>query len=381
MSEPVSATRVVPGTRFRSLDGLRSLVILVLIVHFLDSVRFGPAGQALFLSVEIVASVALDVFFVLSGFLITGILLDTKRAPLYFRNFYIRRFLRIFPLYYGFLFVYFIVLPHVSGRFDDLRLTTTQHVYYWGYLTNVAKSFAWPLAPSTGHLWSLAVEEQFYLFWPAVIYACSRDRLRAVCWATLLLSPVIRLFLSYALPATIAYHQLIRMDVLAMGGLFALYFRSADGIVVVRRWLFPAAWLAAVATLLAGVFGAGWLARAVFSSASPYMAAAFFVITLEATPTTRWFRIACSRPLQMIGTYSYAIYVLHDPLADVMARFGLLDMPSRSGIYALVYTAVMISAAVLAGALSWHLYEKPLLRLKSAFAYQRPLMTAPGRTE
>ena len=79
-----------------------------------------------------------------------------------------------------------------------------------------------------------------------------------------------------------------------------------------------------------------------------------------------------SWPLRRIGLYSYGIYVLHDPLADTIARFGFLDYPRQGSIEALVYCAKMVPIAVVAGALSWHLYEQPFLRLKSKFSYGRP---------
>ncbi len=361
-----------PGPRIPVLDGLRSLVILVLIVHYTDSVDLAPVAKTVFYLTQLVASVGLDVFFALSGFLITGILLDTRGATGYFKNFYSRRVLRIFPLYYGTLLIFLIVLPNVSNRFDNERLGWSQHAYYWTYLVNVAESFAWHVAPSTGHFWSLGVEEQFYVLWPAVVYACSRRQLRVVCAGLLVISPFIRFYLVHVLPQTPAFHQLERFDVIAIGGLMALAFREPGGMASFGRWLMPAA-AVGIAVMVAGFATVPLLeAEALFSSASPYVAALVLLITLQAGPQTGWSRVVGSWPLRRIGMYSYGIYVLHDPLADTIARFGFLDYPRQGPIEALVYCAKMVPIAVVAGALSWHVYERPFLRLKSRFSYGRP---------
>jgi peptidoglycan/LPS O-acetylase OafA/YrhL len=368
------------GRRIAKLDGLRSLVILVLLVHFTDSVAFDAAGQRIVLGLQTTALIALDVFFVLSGFLITGILLDTKNGPDYFRNFFLRRLLRIFPLYYGFLVLYFVVLPTVSDRFEPLE--PAQHLYYWGYLINVAKAFDWEIARSTGHLWSLAVEEQFYLVWPVVVYACSTAGLRGVCIACLVLSPIARVFIAHALPDTTAYHQLVRLDVLALGGLVALIVRSSDGTHGVRRWMFGGAAAAVTAAGMSFAFASSQTAAAMFSSASAYLAGAFFLVTLQSPDVSLWSRLVGSWPLRQIGTYSYAIYVLHDPLADSLARFGIVNMPQRGVREAVWYCAVMLPLCIAAGAVSWHAYEKQFVRFKGLFAYSGPIAskrpTAPG---
>lgn len=362
------------GPRIPVLDGLRSLVILVLIVHYTDSVDLAPVAKTTFYLTQLVAAVGLDVFFALSGFLITGILLDTRGAAGYFRTFYSRRILRIFPLYYGTLLIFLVVLPAVSNRFDNERLTLSQHVYYWTYLVNLAESFGWHVAPSTGHFWSLGVEEQFYLIWPAIVYACSRRRLQAICIGLLVVSPFLRLLLVHMWPGTPAFHQLERFDVIGIGGLLAVAFRTPGGLIRCHRWMWPAACVAAVVMVGGFVLLPVLPAEALFSSASPYVAALVLLVTLRAGPEALWSRVVGSWPLRRIGMYSYGIYVLHDPLADTIARFGFLDYPRHGTVEALVYCAKMVPIAVVAGALSWHLYERPFLLLKSRFSYRRPAL-------
>jgi len=162
-----------------ALDGLRGLaILLVLARHTANELQ---PGRGLDVAVKRVLQVGwsgVDLFFVLSGFLITGILLDARGGRHYFRNFYMRRSLRIFPVYYGSLFVTFAVLPFFVAT-PLFAVLQRNQLWYWTYLVNVLS----PLTGGTGtpyntaHLWSLAVEEQFYLLWPAVVWVSGPRRL------------------------------------------------------------------------------------------------------------------------------------------------------------------------------------------------------------
>src|SRR5262249_17527292 len=125
--------------------------------------------------------VGVNVFFVLSGFLITGILLDTKHEPHYFKFFYMRRVLRIFPLYYGTLIAIFFVLPALKMA---PFISASQQFWYWTYLGNWGKGRNLNVG-SLGYFWSLGVEEQFYLVWPLVIYVLPRRSVSAWCCAAI----------------------------------------------------------------------------------------------------------------------------------------------------------------------------------------------------
>src|SRR5437763_217904 len=172
---PVGTSFFVPGY-IPQLDGLRgTAVIMVLIGHAASFVEGLPyAGMVEYVRFTV------DVFFVLSGFLITGILLDAKGSNHYFRNFYVRRVLRIFPLYYGFLFVFFILAPALrpptpGGPFEGWRASQG---WFWSYLSNYQLLFPqWVRPYPLSHFWTLAVEEQFYLFWPTVVLLTSRKGL------------------------------------------------------------------------------------------------------------------------------------------------------------------------------------------------------------
>jgi len=164
---------------YSALDGIRGLaIVLVVICHFHDFYLVEMIPQArwetLWLQLADFTWVGVDLFFALSGFLITGILLRTRTQEGYFKNFYMRRFFRIFPLYYGFLFLYFKVAPH----FVDLAHTpgsgyssVLEHqVWYWTYIANFLMARSGQFLSEMSHFWSLSVEEHFYILWPLMIY-------------------------------------------------------------------------------------------------------------------------------------------------------------------------------------------------------------------
>jgi peptidoglycan/LPS O-acetylase OafA/YrhL len=160
------------------LDGVRGIAILLVLVYHLTlyggMAPNGPFLDRLWRTWTLPLGLGVDLFFVLSGFLITGILLDTKDGPDYFRNFYARRFLRIFPLYYATLAATFLLIPAV--RLDA--------VWYWTYLINYRfADVGWPRVAYLGHFWTLAVEEQFYLVWPALVFFVPRRVLPWLCVA------------------------------------------------------------------------------------------------------------------------------------------------------------------------------------------------------
>ena len=179
-------------SRLPQLDGIRGIAILMVIIHN-ESVKdpYSPwiaclptAGWG-------------DLFFVLSGFLITGILLDSKQSEGYFRNFYIRRCLRIWPVYYASLFFMFVVVPLV--RPSESALIFAERSSPWWAYPFYLQNFLVPVpANATGLLgvtWSLAIEEQFYLVWPLVVRFSSMASVRRIALTVVCLSPLLRLFM------------------------------------------------------------------------------------------------------------------------------------------------------------------------------------------
>lgn len=365
------------GQRIQVLDGLRSLVLLILFVHFtVEAARAWPGPLvAAYTLVGLVAVVALDVFFVLSGFLITGILLRSKSASAYFSSFYSRRFFRIFPLYFAFLLAYLVLLPRLPGwEAKAVALSPLEQLPYWAYYVNIGYALHWPLAAYTGHLWTLAIEEQFYLLWPVVVLVCSTRRLMWVCIAGLLLVPIVRASVAFAWPDTLLYYTFTpaRADGLLLGSLIAIFWRDTTTADLFARRIRGAGVAALV--VATGATGAmllapslslrGAPAELVFLTASVYCAGAAVVLMLQDS-NRPWHRLARSWPLQRIGTYSYGIYVLHDPLAYVMDQIGVLHRPAAGDglLETLIYFVVMSGLTIGVGALSWHCFEKPILGL------------------
>jgi peptidoglycan/LPS O-acetylase OafA/YrhL len=327
-----------------------------------------------------------DLFFVLSGFLITGILLDTKQHPRYFRNFYARRTLRIFPLYYAVVFLSLAVIPNLpegvvpARKLEGFGRIEGDELWYWLYLSNfaIARAEAW----RHGILdvsWSLAIEEQFYLVWPTVVWICSRRALTRVCIGLVIAAPCIRLAMTLAGFHPIAVYVLTpgRLDPLAIGALIALAARSPGGLQVFvpqcRRIL---AWCGAMlfaAFLLAGELSpedprvqvVGFSVLAVFFGA-------LLVLVLQAGQGDRLGRIFSSASLRMFGKYSYALYLFHLPLRAVIRdvlfapdRYSTAFGTALRGQLIQYVLSTLLTVAV--AMLSWRFYEAPFLKLKRYF--------------
>ena len=161
------------------LDGVRGLAILmVMAVHFVGDATPHNLAERVAVKLGNYGVLGVDLFFVLSGFLITGLLLDAKGDPHYFRNFYARRTLRIFPLYYAVLALLLLVLPRVIALPLALDESRMHQAWLWTYTANffIAAKASWAL-PYVSHFWSLAIEEHFYLVWPLVVFSFRRATL------------------------------------------------------------------------------------------------------------------------------------------------------------------------------------------------------------
>ena len=359
------------------LDGLRGIAILAVMASHVFAVNY----EAQPLPVQLAGRLffwgqwGVDLFFVLSGFLITGILVDSLELPHFFRNFYMRRVLRIFPLYFGILFLLF-------------ALTTVLHIQWHGlqiplllYLQN-----SWRLQPLTellgknitlNHLWSLAIEEQFYLLWPLLVFlARTPRRVLTVAATGCVLALCFRLVLwgLWHNGFTTHYNMFARADALLLGAVLALLYRSALWPAVLR-WSRPA-FLALAALLVCSTVESGgsplasplWL-YAVHYSFVAVAAGSLLAWSLRAGLFSQMCR---SHFLRFFGKYSYGLYVLHMTFLPLLTRLlrPFLFHQSGSKAVAVAGTAVLV-VAISSGAawLSFHLYEKRFLRLKRYFEY------------
>lgn len=329
---------------FPELDGVRAIAAMM-VISFHFSQAWWPKKFMIF------GQTGVDLFFVLSGFLITTILLQARPGDWHeVRNFYIRRTLRIFPLYYWFLAGAALFGGGVSAA-------------YWFYGQNVAEALGRHLV-GPGHFWSLAVEEQFYLVWPFVILFWPRRWLAAGMWmgyAALLIARVVALPTAYG---TLVI-TLTRPDGLVAGGLLAYYF--ARGL---PSRAIP--WLGGLAAVAVLALGLQWKLmsgqRVEWGQATKYSLAALLYVALLGllllTANTLVHRILRSRPLREVGRVSYGLYVYHWMVIATVPRW-MGSTPLL--VKALVCFALSYGIAYA----SFYLMEKRFIDLKDRFAHER----------
>jgi peptidoglycan/LPS O-acetylase OafA/YrhL len=355
------------------LDGLRGIAILLVILH-----HFWPDTGPLYAAKDVVhlGWIGVDLFFVISGFLITGILLDTRGERGYFQSYLARRALRVFPLYYLLVVTAFVVIPWVQpGAFWESELVqeSGSPIWYLLYAGNIREAItgvepAYILAP----LWSLSIEEQFYLTFPFLVALLSRRTLTRVLIGMVICAPLFRTVMLVLVPDNerIQYLATVsRMDVLALGALLAIALRSP-------RFELPSARTSgrvfiALFAMFVLAFLEGALDRhSAFCRISGYSLVAFMFLALvtwtiqsRGTTSTAWLRV---RPLQHLGKICYGVYLLQRPSEVVFVKLLSatgISMPADS--LALVIAKTLFAFAVASA--SWYAFEKPILKLKDRF--------------
>ncbi len=370
----------MPG-RYPSLDGLRGIAVLLVVAHNLMPIR-DPTDVPTHLLIALFDRgwIGVQLFFVLSGFLITGILLDEPRSRKAWRRFFVRRALRIFPLYYALLFVMLVLLPALGWLPADFRRTPSLEIYLWTYLWNWVAPFH-PHAASFPHVWSLAVEEQFYLLWPLI--ALGRPPRQVLAWCAALavggLAARIALVAAQASPEMAYQFTVCRIDALALGGAMAAALRMPQlhaRLAALRTHGLGAA----AAVLVLGALASG--AYRIFTPAGQTvgyssLAVAFAWLVLwcatsdDAQDDAAVSQLLRSAGLRRVGLYSYGMYLLHVPLHQLvgmplMARWGLATAPSASASLAYMVAGTAVSLA--AAAASYHAFERYFLELKGRWA-------------
>jgi peptidoglycan/LPS O-acetylase OafA/YrhL len=321
---------VRPDRRIPELDGVRGIaILLVLVWHYLQNQLRPETGTPLAYFKQAIGFTwsGVDLFFVLSGFLIAGILLDKRDAPNYFRAFYARRICRIFPLYYINLGIFLMLAVFGIGHNPVLeRLVAEDGVPFWSYVTYVQNIvMGINNADGPGWLtvtWSLAIEEQFYLFFPLLIRYAPRTWLPGVfIWFT-----VMAVYLRFTMPGLSAYiNTPWRADSLMMGALLAYFMRSPGFIELARRCL-PVILLIMLA-LVTGIGHAtinrqfqlgGALTHLTFA-----VAYALLILVVLLNSNTQLTGIFRSRWLTWLGSISYGVYLLHTGISSL--THGLFD--------------------------------------------------------
>lgn len=364
MADAVSNNR----SYYPALDGLRGVaIILVLFLHnfdFLNYFFFGWLG--------------VDLFFVLSGFLITEILLKTLDQPHYIRNFYVRRILRIFPLYYFVLIVCLLILPHIKQVTVNAEYYTSNQGWLWAYLQNWLYSFKEPYGDKLLlHTWSLAVEEQFYLVWPFIILLLRKPgRLLVFVFLLLVAVAVARYAVWVYWKEDLAYSSLYtftRIDGLCIGCMLALLMRINPG--------FLTNYTSIIVLLMAGINFGFYFINDQRSFTLPYLAFAgyttfavlFGILVYEAVRgKSKVIQFLFdNRLLKFFGRISYGLYVYHWPIYILLfpstLSFVSKFMPGTYRIAEVTSAFIVSAIGVLVSVLSFHYFEKPFLQLKDKF--------------
>lgn len=365
-------------SRIVSLDAWRGLSLLAVYIAHCGAaaamlIQDQPELSTMVRKICGYGGFGLNFLFVLSGYLITRILLESKDRPHYFRNYFMRRILRIFPLYYAFLVVCLVAAPAIFGRkffFQDIMHFTCPPKSLWYYGTNIVMTLKsnWCFGSLT-HLWSLAVEEHFYLVWPLVVAFCSARRVLNLSLALIAFSTIARIYLGFGAHANAIgcrVNTLCNMDCLAAGAAVAVFLllNTKDSGAKLAKVLLASA---AIAFPFYAYFS--YVDSAVSSVFTPTVAAfAFSGLVIKTVLDPQSCMLWGYNAFRMVGKYSYGLYLFHYPILNYIAQHWMnKDWPLPVlfvGIFGLSWLFVAPLAV-----LSFHFYETPFLKLKDKFSY------------
>ena len=371
-----------------ALDGIRGLaILLVLFFHlFASNPETGSKLFDLLNQFRESCYLGVNLFFVLSGFLITGILLDTRTRPHFFKTFYARRALRIFPLYYGVLLVLFLLtrpLHFVWSGWPFYLLTYTANLVLWGVGPLNLHPF------NIHHFWSLQVEEQFYLVWPFLVYRIKRLQTLInfsllTCLAILALRIILvalrphlsNLYLSYSPTFSCA-------DNLLFGCSLCILLRTSAR----QRILALAPRILAICAMI--LFLAGLRYHGLIWETNFFVPTFGFslvaiscaaLIAMALRPGSKTQRLFANRTLRFFGKYSYGIYVFHyslDTMLSVPTRLYVSNHLHSKALGVVAGACVVMAVTIPVALLSFHFYEARFLSLKRYFSYNKKEASTP----
>jgi len=356
-----------PGKHIIALDGLRGLAILMVILFhftktFIPFFRLGWAG--------------VDLFFVLSGFLITGILIDTRNKSSYFKNFISRRALRIFPLYYFAIFILFSLVWFSKKDYIQTYLGGSYFlenwIWYVGYSLNwlIIKESSWLPVEMFNHFWSLAIEEQFYFVWPMFVWLAGIKSLVRICIFLIIGSLILRIYIIYnsGVASIVPYvNTFCRLDALAMGALIASQVRNQNGLAMIRKYslqvfIFSSLALLALVLFIHSMSNLHPLMITLGFSLNVLLFGSLLVLTMCGYPIVK--SLMENTIMVFFGKYSYSLYIFHVPVYYLLSR-NILHGDSMLINILLALTSFIIS--ILISLLTMKTIEMPFLKLKHFF--------------
>lgn len=374
------------SSRIKELDSLRGIaIILVIAFHTFKRADYFTKHQVLHFitSLSYIGWIGVDIFFCLSGFLITSILLKTKNDRHYFKNFYARRILRIFPLYYIFIIVVLVFLPVLAPDYiSQMRsalpflLTYSQN---WMSIFGVAS-----LPVYLSATWSLAIEEQFYLLWPSIIYYGRKEFLLKICAGIILVSLASRILSvvymdnAQQVASFFYYNTFARFEELVFGSMLAIALTRSGWVDRISSFALPV-FLISFSTFII-------LCISLFPGLIPYYSNlpltlwSYTLISLFSTsliailvtyPENSLIRkVFQNRLLVFFGNYSYAMYLLHMPVVVLLLDL-LYDTRLKGWKMYIAYIFLTYAITALSSVITWHLLEKHMLNLKKYFEYKQ----------
>jgi peptidoglycan/LPS O-acetylase OafA/YrhL len=360
------------NTHIPALDGIRGIAMLTVILYH-------------FFLFPYAAWYSIDSFFVLSGFLITGILVDTKASKNYFKNYIARRMLRILPLYYGVLIVAFVIIPLVVNKSSlaPYSIYYQNQTSFWTYLQNWFLLLKEPQLKGSGriflHLWSLAVEEQFYIVWPLLVLIFNIKNLVRVIIAIIVCSVTLKCYLffaGYAWQYTY-FNTFCRLDALCIGALIAIAVRNktmAAKLEKIVPYIFKIL-LIVVLTAIALVRPTAPKDQFLEPFGTTVVAVFFASLILYCMSSHKnnlIKRVLELRIFLFFGRYSYSMYIFHVPILALLrpAIFQYLQKHISHSIAFMAANLICFISVIAISQFTWYLIEKPALKLKRFFKYE-----------
>lgn len=380
------------------LDGIRGYAIVtVMLYHFTQHFQHLPLTDLTGFEWTIARLfegmwLGVDLFFVMSGFLITSILLGTVGQPDYFKNFYVRRVLRIFPLYYAVLLGLMVIVPMISaGMAEQTQAIRDNAPYFLTYTINWRIAYLGDFREiSAGYMWSLAVEEQFYLIWPLIVVWCRRY-LATLCFSLAGISLLAKLVLhgSGVEGPSLYAATLTHMDGLLLGAGLAAIYRTHDQRVPRH-----------ISSLIKAFGGASFLVMfllvmknghlrfyedlnpVIGITAFSLMFLALLVAVLERPAHSNLNQLFTWKPIMFCGKLCYGLYLLHHPIGVLVEKTVSGRLPGVSPLFeALLISGVSLAASIIVAYASFHLFEKHFLSLKRYFETATPSEQAPASAQ